>query len=171
VEFLRATQRADGAWLPLWFGHQESPDDENPLYGTARVLSALAPLRRAGIADVSPWMERAVDWVVNWQNADGGWAGARGAKSSVEETALAVAALTDAVQEEGSARAREASRRGLTWLIERVESGGWREPSPIGFYFARLWYFEKLYPMIFTASALHHAASCAGEARDAGPTI
>jgi hypothetical protein len=27
--------------------------------------------------------------------------------------------------------------------------------SPIGFYFAKLWYFEKLYPLIFfTVSAL-----------------
>ena len=31
--------------------------------------------------------------------------------------------------------------------------------SPIGFYFAKLWYFEKLYPLIFTAGALARAQS------------
>ena len=38
--------------------------------------------------------------------------------------------------------------------MEQVENGAWRVPSPIGFYFAKLWYFEKLYPMIATVGAL-----------------
>ena len=25
--------------------------------------------------------------------------------------------------------------------------------APIGFYFAKLWYFERLYPMVYTAAA------------------
>jgi squalene-hopene/tetraprenyl-beta-curcumene cyclase len=41
--------------------------------------------------------------------------------------------------------------------VEAVESGRFREPSPIGFYFAKLWYFEKLYPLIFTVAALGRA--------------
>ena len=44
------------------------------------------------------------------------------------------------------------------WLVARVESGEWTQPAPIGFYFAKLWYFERLYPMIFTVGALHRAA-------------
>ncbi|VTT96768.1 Probable squalene-hopene cyclase OS=Planctomyces maris DSM 8797 GN=PM8797T_19949 PE=4 SV=1: Prenyltrans_1: Prenyltrans_2 [Gemmataceae bacterium] len=47
-----------------------------------------------------------------------------------------------------------AVERGLLWLVEAVESGRFRDPSPIGFYFAKLWYFEKLYPLIFTVAAL-----------------
>ncbi|MFM9961998.1 MAG: hypothetical protein ACKV2Q_12320 [Planctomycetaceae bacterium] len=47
--------------------------------------------------------------------------------------------------------------RGLSWLIVRVEDGRFREPSPIGFYFAKLWYFEALYPLIFTVAALRKA--------------
>jgi len=35
-----------------------------------------------------------------------------------------------------------------------VESVAWKNPSPIGFYFAKLWYYEKLYPMIFATGAL-----------------
>jgi len=48
--------------------------------------------------------------------------------------------------------------KGANWLIEKVESGDWRQPSPIGFYFAKLWYYERLYPQIFTAAALTRIA-------------
>jgi squalene-hopene/tetraprenyl-beta-curcumene cyclase len=41
--------------------------------------------------------------------------------------------------------------------VEAVESGRFRDPSPIGFYFAKLWYYEKLYPLIFTVAALGRA--------------
>ena len=50
-----------------------------------------------------------------------------------------------------------AVQRGLEWLIGRIEAGGLYEPTPIGFYFAKLWYFEKLYPIIFTVAALGRA--------------
>ena len=30
LAFLRRTQRDDGSWLPLWFGNEHAPDDENP---------------------------------------------------------------------------------------------------------------------------------------------
>ncbi|TXT20823.1 MAG: squalene-hopene cyclase [Planctomycetota bacterium] len=53
-----------------------------------------------------------------------------------------------------------AIQAGLSWLIPRVEDGRFREPSPIGFYFAKLWYFETLYPLIFTVAALRKAAMC-----------
>jgi squalene-hopene/tetraprenyl-beta-curcumene cyclase len=159
LQFLAKTQRPDGAWVPLWFGHQESPNDENPLYGTARVLSALAVASRHGISGVSALTERATNWLVNWQNRDGGWSGARGAESSVEETALAVEALAELSENEMPPNARQSLERGVVWLIERVNAGRWREPSPIGFYFARLWYYEKLYPMIFTVGALNRATA------------
>jgi squalene-hopene/tetraprenyl-beta-curcumene cyclase len=51
----------------------------------------------------------------------------------------------------------QAAERGLTWLIEAVESERFRQASPIGLYFARLWYYEKLYPLIFTLAALGKA--------------
>ena len=44
--------------------------------------------------------------------------------------------------------------RGTRWLVERVESSLWTQPAPVGFYFARLWYFEKLYPQIATVAVL-----------------
>ena len=47
---------------------------------------------------------------------------------------------------------------GISWLIRRVEDGTWTQPAPIGFYFAKLWYYERLYPMVFTVAALEAVA-------------
>jgi squalene-hopene/tetraprenyl-beta-curcumene cyclase len=82
-------------------------------------------------------------------------------KSSIEETALAVEALLAALPPNPEPRTLNpvatALDRGLAWLIDRVEAGQHRQPAPIGFYFAKLWYYEKLYPLIFTVAALGRA--------------
>ena len=58
---------------------------------------------------------------------------------SIEETALAITALVrNGFQEECTA--------GLNWLAEKTKSDGLIE-SPIGLYFASLWYSEELYPL------------------------
>ncbi len=145
--YLAREQRADGSWLPLWFGNQHAPDDINPVYGTARVLAAYRDL---GLKD-SPECQRGVAYLLGVQNADGGWGGAAGCPSSVEETGLAVEVLVELAP-------GDAVESGLAWLVDAVESGRFREPSPIGFYFAKLWYFEKLYPLVFTVAALGRAA-------------
>jgi squalene-hopene/tetraprenyl-beta-curcumene cyclase len=59
--------------------------------------------------------------------------------------------------------------RGLNHLIDRVLSGKFTEPSPIGFYFAKLWYYEKLYPIIWTVGALRRA--CEIERRRGEPLL
>jgi squalene-hopene/tetraprenyl-beta-curcumene cyclase len=151
LAYLTKQQRPDGSWLPLWFGNQHAPDDINPVYGTARVLAAYRDL---GLWDLGLWdspeCQRGVAYLLSVQNADGGWGGAKDCPSSVEETALAVEVLLDLAN-------AEATQRGVAWLVEAVESGRFREASPIGFYFAKLWYFEKLYPLIFTVAALGRA--------------
>jgi squalene-hopene/tetraprenyl-beta-curcumene cyclase len=152
VRFLAKHQRADGSWLPLWFGNEHAPDDENPLYGTAKVLIALRELQDRGFALPDGMLARAFRWLVNRQNASGGWSGAEGGPVSTEETALAVEALAG-TEHVG------ATDRGAAWLVDRVESGAWREPAPIGFYFAKLWYYERLYPLIWTVGALGKAAA------------
>ena len=148
--YLIRTQRDDGAWVPLWFGNEHAPGDENPLYGTAHVVIALRELAESGMMPAMAPAARGAAWIASSQNDDGGWGGVRGVPSSVEETALAVEALA------GTSH-RDVIGRGVRWLVERVESGQWREPTPIGFYFAKLWYHERLYPLIWTVAALGRA--------------
>ena len=146
-EFLIKQQRPDGSWLPLWFGNEHVTDEANPLYGTAHVVAAFRELGDPEIA------RRGEGWIAAAQNEDGGWGGDKGAPSSVEETALAVEALVLTGH-------TAATKRGVDWLCARVENGEWRTPSPIGFYFAKLWYHERLYPQIWTVAALakYHAS-------------
>lgn len=179
--YIEAHQNADGSWFPLWFGNQERLDEENPIYGTTKVLFAYRDLGRLGAGSV----KKAVEYLLENQNADGGWGGDKrgtqggelgaGAKSSsaqhvpvphspsqaplrssIEETSIAIEGLLAFPHRPDC---ESAAHRGLVWLVKRVNQGGHREPAPIGFYFAKLWYYERLYPIIFAASALRHAVT------------
>ena len=145
--FLDKQQRTDGAWTPLWFGNQHLSEEENPLYGTAHVVLALREISEAGREEILPLARRGEAWIAAAQNTDGGWGGIHGAPSTTEETALALEALAHT---EHTAHVQ----RGTAWLLARIEAGTWREPAPIGFYFAKLWYHERLYPLIWTVGAL-----------------
>jgi squalene-hopene/tetraprenyl-beta-curcumene cyclase len=228
IRYLSVKQHPDGSWSPLWFGNQDHPEEDNPVYGTAKVLMAYRDL---GLMD-SPEAKRGVAWLVANQNADGGWGSgvwarlriadcglrngeqARSAElgarsgveseglvtgsassghsvlgtqysapgtgqpdatpapnrqsairnpqliSSVEETALAIEALLAAIPSPQSpvpSPATAAVEKGLNWLIDRVEANQHRQPAPIGFYFGKLWYYERLYPLTFTVAALGRA--------------
>jgi squalene-hopene/tetraprenyl-beta-curcumene cyclase len=160
LAYLARTQRPDGAWVPLWFGNEHVPDETNPTYGTARVVAALATVADAGAwADTAPdgptgleaMASRGVAWLLSAQQEEGPWGGDADAPPSVEETALATEALARWARTPGAA---DASRRGAAYLAQVTRGGTAFEPAPIGFYFARLWYFERLYPVIFTVGAL-----------------
>jgi squalene-hopene/tetraprenyl-beta-curcumene cyclase len=149
VKFLESAQRPEGSWTPLWFGNQLARKEENPAYGTARVLLGIQRIRPESAA-----VQRAIRWMLASQNPDGGWGGDQGLPSSIEETSLAVSALscrTDAL-------AREAVLKGAEWIAHATCGGEETPPSPIGLYFARLWYYESLYPLIFAVDALRRAA-------------
>ena len=114
LAYLGQQQRPDGSWLPLWFGNQHAPDDENPTYGTARVLAAYRDLSlmdsgtgppRQSPGCFSPERRRRLGRRAAWP-------------SSIEETALAVEVLLDAGPD-----AAAAVKRGLAWLVEQVEAG------------------------------------------------
>ncbi|MDP6544783.1 MAG: prenyltransferase/squalene oxidase repeat-containing protein [Phycisphaerae bacterium] len=146
VEYLAGEQRDDGSWRPLWFGNEDAPDQANPTYGTARVLAGLS---QAGVEIPPEILTRGAEWLVSAQNDDGGWGGDASVASSIEETALAVDALLCV----GDITA--AIEAGAAWLVEHTNGGREFPPSAIGLYFAKLWYYEELYPRIFTVSALN----------------
>ena len=159
-QYLDEQQNDDGSWYPLWFGNQDHPQEENPVYGTSKVLFAYIKWGR--ISDQAA--DRAFQWLATHQNEDGGWGSgvahrrlANGRirnqrdSSSVEETALALETL---MHSPNPTHQIEAVEKGLAWLIDRVETDRYVDCSPIGFYFAKLWYHERLYPLIFTVSAL-----------------
>jgi hypothetical protein len=68
---------------------------------------------------------------------------------TVEETALAVAALASA-----GIRAENAQlAAGLDLLAESALDGRIRRPEPVGLYFASLWYSEIIYPAVWSVEA------------------
>ena len=158
--YLEKQQQADGSWLPLWFGNQDNPEDENPVFGTARVLPAYLAWDRGEDREA----QRGLDWLSGKVNPDGGWGGGpavvnisgQSTVSTVEETALAVETLARAGLEGNS---QEILHRGIEWLQDAVETGRFKQSAPIGFYFAKLWYHERLYPVIFTVAALGQVVS------------
>jgi len=157
LRYLRKTQRSDGSWLPLWFGNQHAPDDENPTYGTAKVVLALSELGSRLRAEDVTSLVRGVDWLALHQKPDGSWSGAKDGPSSIEETALALEAQAAALASgklTGRTVLPETILAGATWLANEIHQGHGAEASPIGFYFAKLWYYEKLYPLVFAAGAL-----------------
>ncbi|QEF96929.1 Squalene--hopene cyclase [Stieleria maiorica] len=225
LRYLSRQQQPDGAWMPLWFGNQDRDDESNPIYGTAKVLIAggTAPRQEAA----------ACDYLVQNQNADGGWGGGasvaekirslvesdpefasiapqipEGLESSVEETGLAVEALATVIlrrrdappnvgpqseNENGNLRSDRlaggftkqrpecssadsaaavndalvaAILRGVEFLMHSVEDRRHQVAWPIGFYFAKLWYHERLYPLIFTAAALGKVLRVLAEKHD-----
>lgn len=153
LHYLYKTQRSDGSWLPLWFGNQHVHDDENPTYGTAKVVLALAEMRAADAAALT----RGVNWLLTQQRPDGAWGGGQTGPASLEETALAVEALAAALASGKIADKTALQQKlmaGAASLSSQISEGAWREATPIGFYFAKLWYYEKLYPLVFAAGAL-----------------
>lgn len=155
--FLRRVQEESGAWCPLWFGNEHETDESNRVYGTSRVLLALAEI--GGLSEMS---DRAARWLRQAQRPEGGWGGGIGdGPSSVEETGLALEALaayTERTPDQWDAF-KPALVRGAEWLAERIEGGSWQSPTPIGFYFAKLWYYEELYPLIFATAGLKRTLS------------
>jgi len=101
---------------------------------------------------------RGVDWLLAVQGADGGWGGGPGVAPSLEETALAVEALAAWQPEQPLTPAVQmALERGVAWLLAATGQVTRFPAAPIGLYFAKLWYSEKLYPVVFPLAALARA--------------
>lgn len=172
VRYLERTQRPDGSWLPLWFGNQDHSGEDNPIYGTARVMLALNEVHSlANLPQIVAMRQKGAEFLRKNQNRDGGWGGGQSVpygtdnrapntppderrSSSIEESAVALEALLTL---EDISLADSTIIRGINWLSESIRLGYHRTSWPIGFYFAKLWYYEKLYPTIFSVAALGRA--------------
>lgn len=151
IHYLEKNQDASGYWYPLWFGNQLTKDKKNPVYGTAKVATYINDC--LSLKDIDPDLrirlekmtEKACAYLYSQQNRDGSWGGEEGVVGTIEETALAICAL--------SHRHKVKCKKGLEWLSEKY-SGEPIQSSPIGLYFATLWYDEKLYPIIYYTEAL-----------------
>lgn len=155
LAYLHRTQRPDGAWVPLWFGNQRSATRSNPVFGTARVLSALASLGDRAFADTGLMLAAGLGYLLTARGPDGAWGGEPGLPATLEETAVTVEALGQ-LHAGGLCEAGigEELAPAVAWLIEQTHRGQRFAPAPIGLYFASLWYHEELYPVIFTVAAL-----------------
>jgi len=144
VIYLEKHQNKSGFWLPLWFGNQHTEDHTNPVYGTARVTAYLNETSNTQLGKeysviLKLMIDRGCHYLASVQNQDGSWGGAKNIPGSIEETSLAITALCrNGYQEE--------CRKGLEWLSGKIKSDG-LIASPIGLYFASLWYDEEMYPL------------------------
>lgn len=158
VAWLGKTQGEAGWWLPLWFGNEREVGEGNPVYGTAAVLKYLCRLPEGDFAELGGIRARALGFLLGAQQEGGGWSGGvGGGAASVEETGAALEALLAAQEVVGLAVPRAALDRGLEALLELTAEGTVFPAAPIGLYFARLWYYEALYPLIVAASVFRQA--------------
>jgi squalene-hopene/tetraprenyl-beta-curcumene cyclase len=151
VAYLSGNQREDGSWVPLWFGNERAAGEDNPVYGTARTLEGLQTELVRGDARAARSSRAAVRWLLHAQNPDGGWGGDCGVPSSIEETGVVLSALClSSIR--ATTHVHEALARGAAWLTAATASP--LTASPVGLYFARLWYYEELYPIVFALAGL-----------------
>src|SRR5208283_776855 len=129
----------------------------NYVYGTGAAVPALIA---AGVLPSKPAIRRAVAWLVEHQNPDGGWGedlrsyedpalAGRGA-STASQTAWALLALLAAGGATG------AVERGIGWLAATQRAdGSWDEPQFTGTGFPGDFYINyHLYRLAFPVSAL-----------------
>lgn len=149
--YLQKHQAPDGHWLPLWFGNQHTAGYKNPVYGTARVSVYLTDcLGRNSLKGelgekLVAMNALAKSYLLSQQNEDGSWGGGKGIAGTLEETSMAISAL--------AVTCPEACNAGFDWLAKAVDLGN-MHASPIGLYFAALWYDEEMYPLVFYTEAL-----------------
>ena len=144
IGWMQQTVQADG-WVPLWFGDQDAPDEQAPVYGTA---TAIDYLMSAHHPEATRLAQAQVDFILRTQNTDGGWGGNKGVSSKVAYTSRALAALGHFPGQYEEARAR-----GWDYLCQRYKAGTLYDREPIGLYFSRLWYSEQLYASTFLLRA------------------
>ena len=155
LRYLEACQTAEHAWIPLWFGNEHTPDENNPVYGTAQVINHLSGNAQLA-AQAHDLIQTGLTYLHAAQKPDGSFGGDKNAPSSIEETAVALQAFCPVSSIQHLALSAQ-------WLLTATDYGTHFPSAPIGLYFARLWYHEQLYPVIWTLSALTSARTALGK--------
>jgi squalene-hopene/tetraprenyl-beta-curcumene cyclase len=151
INYLKADQEKDGSWFGRW--------GTNYIYGTWSVLNAL---NAAGEDMTQSYVRQAVDWLIEHQNADGGW-GEDGATywkehryeckaSTPSQTAWAVLGLMAAGEVDHAA-----VKHGIDYIAAapREKDGRWKEPWFTAVGFPRVFYLRYHgYAAIFPLWAL-----------------
>ena len=149
IDWLLTAQEQDGSWFGRW--------GVNHVYGTGAAVPALVA---AGIPAHGPVIRRAVRWLEEHQNPDGGWGEdirsytdprwiGRGT-STASQTAWALLALVAAGALTGAAE------RGVDFLVRTQRADGtWDEPQFTGTGFPGDFSINyHLYRLVFPLSAL-----------------
>ena len=145
--FLRRSQRPDGSWPGFW-----------GINFTYAIFHVVKGLRAAGVAAGDPALERATDWVVRHQKADGGWGEhysgclegryVEHPNSLVVQTSWALLALLEILPP-----GAEPIRRGIAWLRDQ-QKNGWRQDAVTGVFFGTAMLDYRLYRSYFPTWAL-----------------
>lgn len=137
VEYLQRTQEPCGAWFGRW--------GVNYIYGTWAVLVGLGAL---GEDPNQPWLRKAVKWLKDIQNSDGGWGegcdtyndpalGGSG-ESTASQTAWALLGLMAMGETES-----ETVEKGVNYLVRNFDGAkGWKEEAFTGTGFPRVFYLR-----------------------------
>ena len=161
IDYLRASQEADGRWFGRW--------GVNYVYGT---WQAIEGLRAVGLSTTDAAVSAGADWLARYQQPCGGWGEtpesyvdpslAGCGTPTASQTAWAVAGLVAA----GRYDTREV-RRGVQWLASRQSAdGSWDEPEFTGTGFPKVFYLRyHYYPIYFPLMALARFSQAAAAGR------
>jgi squalene-hopene/tetraprenyl-beta-curcumene cyclase len=159
VKFILSRQEDTGAWFGRW--------GVNYIYGTWQVLVGLAAV---GFDMTAPAVRRAVRWLKEVQNPDGGWgescrsyddpSTAGQGESTASQTAWAVLGLL-AAGEQDSIEARA----GVEYLVgTQNPDGTWAEGPFTGTGFPRVFYLKyHMYPVYFPLMAIGRYGQAVGD--------
>jgi squalene-hopene/tetraprenyl-beta-curcumene cyclase len=151
VEYLFNSQEADGSWYGRW--------GVDYLYGT---FLALRGLQSASINDREPQIQRALEWIRAYQNADGGWGESCASyennaftpgQSTASQTAWAILGLLA-----GGDTRSISLHTGVEYLLRgRRTDGTWHEEHATGTGFPKVFYliyteYRNAFPILALAA-------------------
>lgn len=123
IAYLRKTQEAQGSWFGRW--------GVNYVYGTSNVVCSLA---RQKISGGDPMIQKALSWLKETQNMDGGWGECLESyadkslmgkgKTTASQTGWALMGLLAYLP-----ATDPAVQRGIEWLVKHQETSGENEGS------------------------------------------